>query len=211
MSDEKLFQEIYKIDGSTKLYMVEIALDQYTDIFSEWDPAPFKRRSIDPDLELYLEGSSEEIPVRYPVELYFTIPTGTHNQMLEDEVRYGLRNSFMFKLYLIRKELRKTNVLMLRYSVFGFLFLATAKLFSSRLPEESWLTLITEALFIGGWVFVWEAVSLFFFSNREIYGRYQIYKRLRNAPVIFQEVDRSRSRSESLANAARTHDRQETL
>jgi hypothetical protein len=23
--------------------MVEVALDQYTDIFSEWDPAPFKR------------------------------------------------------------------------------------------------------------------------------------------------------------------------
>ena len=33
------FSEIYKIDESTDRYMIEIALDQYTDIFNEWDPS----------------------------------------------------------------------------------------------------------------------------------------------------------------------------
>lgn len=51
--------------------MIEIVMDQDGDIFSEWNPTPFKCRDLDPDLKLYLEGSSEEIPSRYPVELCF--------------------------------------------------------------------------------------------------------------------------------------------
>ncbi|MBD2053678.1 hypothetical protein [Leptolyngbya sp. FACHB-60] len=47
---------------------------------------------------------------------------------------------------------------------------------------------LTEGLFIGGWVFLWEAVSLFFFSNRDLYNRYRTYRRLRNSEVIFSEA-----------------------
>lgn len=40
---------------------------------------------------------------------------------------------------------------------------------------------------LTGWVFLWESISLIFFHNREFYHRYRTYKRLYNAPVIFQE------------------------
>lgn len=58
---------MYLIDQVSHAYMIEVALDQYTDIFSEWDPAPFKRRDLDSDLKLYLEECSEEIPFKYPI------------------------------------------------------------------------------------------------------------------------------------------------
>jgi hypothetical protein len=76
MKKDSLFSEVYALDKSTNRYMIEIALDRYEDIFNEWDPAPFKRREIDADLELYLEGSAEEIPSRYPIELFFMVPRG---------------------------------------------------------------------------------------------------------------------------------------
>jgi hypothetical protein len=76
MKKDTLFSEVYALDKSTNRYMIEIALDRYEDIFNEWDPAPFKRREIDADLELYLEGSAEEIPSRYPIELFFMVPRG---------------------------------------------------------------------------------------------------------------------------------------
>jgi hypothetical protein len=190
MKADRVFGEIYAIDEATGLYMIEIALTQYADLFNEWDPAPFKRRDLDPDLELYLEGSSEEIPLRYPVELYFLLPKGIRDEQLEQETRNGLKNSFIFKRYLLRKELRKTNAHMLRCVILGFAFLAIGTLSSNRL-SEGWFSLLSEALFIGGWVFLWEAVSLFFFANRELYHRYQIYRRLQNAPVIFRETEQS--------------------
>lgn len=97
--DNKLFGEIYKIDESTKLYMIEIALDHYVNVFNKWDPAPFKRRDLDPDLQLYLEGSSEEIPLHYPIELCFTVPEKARDNQLEKEVEDGLKKSFVFKMF----------------------------------------------------------------------------------------------------------------
>lgn len=186
MQQDRLFAEIYAIDPDTHRYMIEIALDQYADVFNEWDPAPFKRRSLDPDLELYLEGSSEEIALKHPIELYFTIPAEIQDEKVEQETRDGLKNSFAFKLYLLRRELKKINAHMINNIVLGFLFLWVGALFSRQFAA-GFLSLLAEALFIGGWVFLWEAVSIFFFTNREIYHRYRIYQRLHHAPILFQE------------------------
>jgi hypothetical protein len=191
MAEGSLFSEIYAINPSTHAYMIEIALDHYTDIFDEWDPAPFKRRSIDPDLELYLEGSSEEIPLRYPVELCFTVLPGSRDEKMEAESRSGLSNSFVFKMYLLKKELKKTNRQILRWTILGFVFLWLGMILSDKFPYQRLPSLLAEAIIIGGWVFVWEAVSLFFFTDLEIHQRYRTYRRLRNSPVIFQEAHKA--------------------
>lgn len=190
MKKKRLFDEIYAIDTATNLYMIEIGLDDYSDIFNEWDSAPFKRRDLDPDLQLYLESSSEEIPFRYPIELSFTIPQGSHDQLIETEIRNSLKNYFVFKLYLLRKELKQTNTQMLRFVAIGFFLLWVATKFSEQFEGFPFAAILTEGLFIGGWVFIWEAVSLFFFTNREIYDTYRIYRRLYKAPVFFREAER---------------------
>jgi hypothetical protein len=186
----RFFNEIYTIDRSTGLYMIEIALDRYSDIFNEWDPAPFKRRALDSDLELYLEGSSEEIPLKYPIELCFTLPKGMRDEKIEEESQNGLKNSFVFKIYLLRQKLRKTNAQMLQDVILGFTFLWLGGIISNRFADQAFLSLVGESFFIGGWVFLWEAVSLFFFTNRELYHCYCNYKRLQNAPVIFREAEK---------------------
>ena len=189
-SGDRLFSEIYKIDQATNLYMIEIALDRYTDVFNDWDPAPFKRRDIDPDLKSYLEGASEEIPMRYPLELCFITSNGIRESKLEEEVKNGLKNAFIFKLYLLRRELRKTNVQTLRCIILGFLFLWVGTVASRKYDQAGGvLSLLSEALFIGGWVFLWEAVSLFFFTNWEIFRLYRYYDRLKNAPIVFREAE----------------------
>jgi hypothetical protein len=186
---EPTFSKFYSLDEATNFYMIEVAIAQYSDIFSEWDPAPFKRRDLDPDLDLYLEGGSEEIPAKYPIELCFLLPKGSRDAQVEDDTRVGLNNSFVFKLYLLRKEIKKVNAHMFRCLLLGFLFLTIGTIFPSRIEESMATSILIEGIFIGGWVFLWEAVSVFFFSNRELYHKYRIYKRLQNAPVIFREID----------------------
>jgi hypothetical protein len=189
MKQSKLFSDFYKIDESTDLYMIEVGLDQYADIFSEWDPAPFKRRGIDPDLELYLEGSSDEIPFRYPIEICFIVPARIRDQRLEAETVHGLKNSFTFKLYLLKKELRKTNVKELRFVLLGLILLGIAAVFANRVAENVVFSTLVDGVLITGWVLIWEAASLFFFTNRELYHRDRTYKRLQNAPIIFREAE----------------------
>jgi hypothetical protein len=189
---KSLFSEIYKLDHQTGCYMIEIALDQYADIFNEWDPAPFKRRDIDPDLQLYLEESSNEIPFRRPIELCFTVPEAVLDDKTEQEARDGLKNSFGFKIYFLKKDIQKLNARMLRFVVIGFAFLWIGTIFSLRYKEEQIIpyTLI-QGLFISGWVFLWEAVSLIFFTNRDLYHRYRTYKRLQDAPILFKPSENS--------------------
>lgn len=186
---DKIFSEIYTIDQSTNLYMIEIGLPQYADIFSEWDPAPFKRREIDPGLKLYLEGSSDEIPFRYPIELCFIMPGENRNERIEEETQEGLKNCFGFKLYLLKKERKATNARMLRFVLIGFAILGIAANVAERVADVGSLSILAEGLSITGWVFLWEAVSLFFFTNRELYNYYRTYKRLQNAPVFFREAE----------------------
>jgi hypothetical protein len=187
---DKPFRDIYQIDASTNLYMIEIALDRYTDIFNEWDAAPFKRRDLDADLRLYLEECSNEIPSKYPIELCFTLPAGTRNEQAEVEARDGLKNSFISKRYFLRKEVEKTNTRMLLFVVVGFVCLWVAKTLSTEANLQS---ILLEGLAISGWVFIWEAVSMFTFTNREMYQRYKTFKRLQEAPVIFREAEIIRS------------------
>ncbi|MFQ4139261.1 hypothetical protein PGN35_023395 [Nodosilinea sp. PGN35] len=184
---EDLFNQIYAIDEANNAYMIEAALDHYTDIFSEWDPAPFKRRELDPDLQFYLESSADEIPQKYTIEVCFTLPPGSRDEAMEQEVRAGLRNSVDFKLYLLKKEIRLINTRTARYILAGLGTLLVARL-AEPLDINIFTSVLTEGLFIGGWVFLWEAVSLFFFSNRDLYNRYRTYKRLRNSEVIFSEA-----------------------
>jgi hypothetical protein len=185
---DKLFEEIYSVDQTTNLYMVEIALDNYSDIFSTWDPAPFKRRELDPDLKVYLEGSSDEIPDQYQIEICFSLPPGKRNESMEQEVRNGWNNSFNFKRYLLNREIKRTNTRLITFLVIGFGFLLAGTLLSDRYEGKLLLSLLADGLFIGGWVFIWEAVSLFFFTNRDLYDHYRTYKRLQSAPVIFREA-----------------------
>jgi hypothetical protein len=182
------FSEVYAIDQANNAYMIEVALGDYTDIFNEWDPAPFKRRDLDQDLQVYLEGSANEIPSQYPIEICFTLPAGGRNQAMEEDVRAGLRNSVNFKLYLVRKEMQLINSRTLRYVFAGLGTLWVARILSKPAEVSDITSVLTEGLFIGGWVFLWEAVSLFFFSNRDLYYRYRTYKRLRGSQVIFQEA-----------------------
>lgn len=191
LKKDKPFTDIYLIDPETNLYMIEVGLDQYADVFSEWDPAPFKRREIDPDLSTYLEESSHEIPSRHSIELCFILPAGRYDQRLESETRKGLENGFLFKLYLLRKKIKKTNVQMLRLVVIGLVLLWFAAVSADRVKDLIMLSTVVEGIFIAGWVFLWEAVSLFFFTNLELSQEYRTYRRLKNAPVIFRTIGKS--------------------
>lgn len=183
-----LFTELYSYDTSSGAYIIEIALDKYSDIFSEWDPAPFKLRDTDPDLELYLEGCSDDIPFHYPLTLCFTIPKGTRNKHIEDQAKNGLKNSFNFKIYFIRKDITRNNTRILLFILIGFAFLWVATIFPKQLTSLVFPSILVEGLFIGGWVFLWEAMTLILFTSTELHHNHHIYKRLLNSSIIFREM-----------------------
>lgn len=179
-------KKVYKVEGNSKTFIVEISLDDYNDIFNDWDPAPFKRRDIDPDLNHFLLDSSEDIPLKYPLKLCFFIPKEEKDLKEEELAKSGLKNYFDFLIIdLIRKLkiLRQKGAL---YIITSFIFLTVAAILKTKLEVGILTDTLLEGLFIGGWVFLWEAFTLLFFSSYDLYRELKVYKRLSNANIQFK-------------------------
>jgi hypothetical protein len=55
-----------------------------------------------------------------------------------------------------------------------------------RVETNILTTTLLEGLSIGGWVFLWEAFSLFFFTRQKILIRLKRYIRLENTRISFK-------------------------
>ena len=67
--------------------MIEVSLTDYSDIFNGWDPSPVRRRDLDPDLVEFMEHCAADIPLNYPLELQFYVPTEVRDEEKEERTR----------------------------------------------------------------------------------------------------------------------------
>ncbi len=193
--DEKILDKVYAQDPDTRAYIIEIDLDRYEDVFNEWDPAPFKRRDLDPDLREYLQESSEDIPVEYPISLRFTAPTAVENSEKEKRVKAGVRNSFLFEKRLIMRKLRKLTLRLLAQTAVavGLLILVHLLVVNVGTEGSMWLSILQEGLTIGAWVFAWDAIATFAFERVKIHGMMMKWNRFCEARIEFEYRDRRAS------------------
>jgi hypothetical protein len=70
----------------------------------------------------------------------------------------------------------------------AFVLLFAAYFLGSLGVHDVVTTTALEGVTIGGWVFLWEAISTFAFKNRGIRTRSKHYKRFMGAPIRFNFV-----------------------
>lgn len=185
MKRDVSLKKIYQQNSDTKAFLIEVALDRYEEIFNEWDPAPYKRRDLNPDLRYYLEDSSDDIPLKNRVELRFKAPGTIRDDSKESSAREGLEVWLACAEEAARKTLQK---LRRRAGIYlcaaAVLLTAVAQL--SRVHDAAlWLAVIRDGLTIGSWVFAWELISVFFFQRIELRRELRKWKRLADAGVSF--------------------------
>ena len=180
------FTEIYNQYKPTGAYIIEVGLRKYTDVFNEWDPAPFKRRDLDPDLVQFLEECSSEIPMKFPLLLLFHLPEEKHSSDSEEWIITGVNSFFNHTKDLMLKKIKQANRRILFDTLLGFLFLFLAIILEKIFQVHFLLKILLEGVFIGGWVFLWEAFYCFFFENRGLYSNLKQYKRFSRATIHFK-------------------------
>jgi hypothetical protein len=185
MKRDVSLKKIYRQNPETKAYLIEVALDRYEEIFNEWDPAPYKRRDLNPALLRYLEDSSEDVPFHNDVELLFKAPAQISNDSKEWSALDGLKTWLACAEDAARKSLRRLRTRSLTY-LGAAAVLLTVVAYLSRIHVESlWLTVVRDGLTIGSWVFAWELISIFLFRRVELLRELKKWKRLAKAQVSF--------------------------
>lgn len=178
-------KQMYRQNPESGAYLIEVSLESYQEVFNGWDPSPFRRRDIEPELLDFIYHCSEDIPLRQPVELCFYMPKDQYDEQKEQLTKVGFTNNLNFIASKIRKELKSSHRKIFLYVLMSLIFLLMAYFLRSQSFENLFTTILTEGMFIGGWVFLWEAFSLFFFTDQEHKRKLKLIQRLLDYPIVF--------------------------
>ncbi|RAK07104.1 hypothetical protein C8C77_11840 [Halanaerobium saccharolyticum] len=186
--DEEDYQlrYIYHTNQHNKAYLIELNLDCYDDLFNSWDGSALDRKELDPELSHFLERASYELPLKDRVELCFYLPESKKDEKMEADSRATIKNNFRMKLFFINQDLKQNSKKIATYILMGITFLITAYLIPESKDLSLLISLLMEGLFVGGWVFLWEAFSIFFFGSRELKDKKKRYFRYLDSNILFK-------------------------
>jgi hypothetical protein len=180
----KSLDQVYRRNLDTGAYIIEIKIQKASDLFNDLDPSPFRRRDLDPSFTSYLEESSLDIPLKYPVELEISCEDKELDPEVKDRVRQGVRGYYQFLQTNLGREIRSRIWDSLVYVLVGFLSLTIAFLLGSW-EEPFFSEIIIEGFNIGGWVFFWEFLALAAFKSRSQRKELKRLKRLEQGTIKF--------------------------
>jgi hypothetical protein len=180
--DERTLERIYERDKQTGAFIISIALDRYVDVFNELDSAPWRRRDLDHDLRLFLEDCSSDIPLKYDIIIQFNVEQEKQDPIKEERLKVGLKNYFTFTRTGLQKRIRRAYERSAFYTLTAF-FLIFASYSLVTISTNPLLSAVFDIISIGGWIFLWEAISELAFQGREARDRYKMYSRFSLAEI----------------------------
>jgi len=187
--DDYQLRYIYHTNRYDNAYLIELNLDKYDDLFNSWDGSELDRKELDPELSHLLERASYELPIKENVELCFYLPESKKDKKVEADSKAAIKNNFRMNLFFIDQDLKHNHKKTAIYIVMGILFLITAYLIPESQDLSLLISLLMEGLFVGGWVFLWESFSIFFFGSRELKDKKKRYFRYLDSEIVFEYID----------------------
>lgn len=174
----------YSFDEEKKAYLIEVSLDDYDDVYDEWDPAPFKKRFIQREFDEFIVDSADDIPLEFNLIIVLYLPKEKKDPDKEIAVDAAYRNYYSYELDKIEKDKAKLAKRDLRYLFTAFAFLTIGYFFKIGWENVA-MGVINEGIFIVGWVFLWEFFTNFFIIRRELIEEYKAYKRIYISPIKY--------------------------
>ncbi len=178
-------KSIYRYNEEAGAFAIDVRLSDYSRAFSQWDSAWAEVREVDPSLVQYLKDCSNDIPFRSPVEIVFAV-SDPRDAEAEEQIVRGVRNYFRYEIFVERGRLRRMFRRSVTYAGVAILFLAFAFAVEPALPDGVIAAAFGEGIYVGGWVFLWEAISQLIFQRASARRTIADYRRFFDAPIRFE-------------------------
>ncbi len=179
-------RQIYRYDKLDDTYAIDVSLDNYLELFNEWDRSPLKKKDINQELSDYLENAAYQIPLKFKTKIIFGIPRSVKDSKREQNAITGLRNNFRYVIHFINRTLATNNRKSIIYLLLGLAFIVLSTVFDQYLPNDTFFfSVLSQGIFVGGWVLLWEAFSLHLFISYEHRNRRKRYQRFLESKIEF--------------------------
>jgi len=168
-----------------QLSEISLVLDTYDDIFSDFDPRTFDKRTLSDDFLLELKRATRSNKTGI-IELNFLIPLEQRREETEIKIKKRLRDYFRRHYEEIRKEVdsfRGTGIAMI---VFGLVLSILTALFV--IPNENltiWVSVLLILIEPAAWFTIWEGANKVFDTWKVMAPDLEFYKKMSKCEISF--------------------------
>jgi hypothetical protein len=160
MNKKNYLQEMYPYDPGNRTFTIPVSIEHYGEIYNHFDPSPIPLRDLTPDLVEYLNQCSAEIPNRYQVLINLGISMEGRDAHCEKDCQNSLQTYFKHETLREKVEIKRRLSAATKYLAIACLCLAGYFVIDLIGATTFFLNLIQEAVLIGGWLFMWEAITV---------------------------------------------------
>ncbi|MEM4259491.1 MAG: hypothetical protein QXS38_01880 [Candidatus Pacearchaeota archaeon] len=165
---------------------VSLVLDDYNDIFSDFDPRPYSERALSVDFLDEAKRATREIRPGV-FELRFLLPLSKRKIDKENMIKKRLREHVKKHLGILEGERRKVLKQGFYFLLFGLIFMFSAAyiLFYYHALLSLWKELLVVLLEPGGWFLFWEGLDLIIFESKKVKPDLEFYRKMANVEIVF--------------------------
>ena len=167
---------------------IPIKVNSYEELFREFDYRDVKDRSINADLDGWIQEYILRIPYKLRkiyVELEVNMPAEVKDKNKEEVSKVSIINSY--REFLAReKKLSFMGVIRICYYIIAAAILLSCWYVIKNSKGES---LLTSLLNSGGTVLLWETMTLIFIESKNFKYKVRVNKKLSNMDIVFRYIE----------------------
>jgi hypothetical protein len=184
MAEAKVEKKVDERRAAAVFSFMDIWMDGYNDIFSDFDPAPYSKRAISADfVEEVMRRTSEEHDE--DIELRMSVPQAMRSQKTETIIKKRLREYFLLKKKKYEQLVKNERTKGVIYFVGGFLMLSSFIVLEIFLAQHVAVKLLAAVMAPFGWFGVWEGTSHLLEGPEKFSSKKDFYTKLAKAKFEF--------------------------
>ena len=164
--------------------VVNILLDSYDDIFSDFDPSPFAERALSDDFIAELKKISGNKKQK-KIVLKLLLPANMRNKQDENVIIKRLHSNFKNVHFNLESEVRKTYLKGMLLTLFGIIIMIIASYISFLKPEKYPVHFLLVLFEPAGWFLLWSGLDTLVYSSNETKKDLDFYKIMTKAKINF--------------------------
>lgn len=163
---------------------VVLELDDYNDLFSDFDPRHYSNRALSVD---FLDEANRAFQDKNQtgLKMNFILPRKKRNFITEESIKKRFSEHFSKHLRELQREKRKTIKQGVIFTILGFIFMFIAT-FIYKYGGDSILSAFLIVLFEpGSWFLFWEGLDIWIFEGKKIDPKIKFYQKMNSAKIVF--------------------------
>lgn len=176
-------EETTKIEIKKSPDEIIFHIDNYNDIFSDFDPRPYNKKALSDDF--LFEAKKASLEKQEPIKLIFLVPVSERKIQDEVIIKRRLKEHFKKHSSLLEKE-KKFKIKQGLFLFFlGIIIMALAT-FILSLKEKTFLfNFLIILLEPAGWFSFWEGLYILVFRIKEESANLKFYQKMSKSEIIF--------------------------